>query len=171
MSRYLNIGKLVIFIPSILLIFLLFLACTRVQVNAQTQPPEAAVQGIADADKQSVDAFIDKFQQLYSSRDIEGVKALFMSGGAVVIDYAGKVKRYTTREWLELTENIFDENDSLSDRLTEREIDVYRNVAVVRCRYAFDSESEHSSGHDIFSLVRHGDSWLIVSLMYTGDRR
>ena len=124
-----------------------------------------------DPDIQGVNEFIDTFQERYSAMDYEGVSELFMKGGAVVVDHEGKIRTYSTREWLSMTENIFENTSQITDRLTEREIDVYRNIAVVQCRYDFSSPVEQSTGHDIFSLVRSGDKWLIVSLMYSGDKK
>jgi hypothetical protein len=163
--------KLTIVLPVSILACVIILACSGVPTRAQSQGQPAAKPDAVEKDIQSVNEFIDKFQQLYSSRDFEGVRELFMGGGAVVIDFSGKIYRYSTREWLDLTEDLFKKCSTISDRLTEREIDVYRNIAVVRCRYDFDSPYEHSTGHDIFSLIRHGDSWLIVSLMYSGDAK
>jgi len=158
-------------LPAAFLACAVILACSGAPMRAQAQDQLSGKTEANDKDIQSVNEFIDEFQQLYSSRDIEGVRKLFMSGGAVVIDFSGKIYRYSTREWLDLTEDVFKKCPTISDRLTEREIDVYRSIAVVRCRYDFDSPFEHSTGHDIFSLIRHGDSWLIVSLMYSGDAK
>jgi hypothetical protein len=99
------------------------------------------------------------------------VSELFLDGGTVTIDFDGRIKTYTTKAWLDMTSEIFEYDSSISDRLTERSITVYGNIAVATCRYDFDSRFEHSFGHDIFSLARYGDNWLIVSLMYSGQRK
>ena len=171
MSRYIFQQKMAFVPAALILVCTLFWACSGAPSRAQANIEEpTGVEGIND-DIQSVNDFIDTFQELYSSRDHEGLSDLFMKGGAVVIDFEGTIYRYSTREWLVMTKNIFENTSNISDRLTEREINVYRNIAVVRCRYDFSSRTERSTGHDIFSLVRHNDTWLIVSLMYSGDTK
>ncbi len=178
--KKLSTGKIffaiLIFAMSCAIVF----ACSGGPSNAQDEgsnakgeaaagKPQSTVETPVDPDIASVNAFIDEFQDRYTAQDIEGVGKLFMKDGAVVVDYEGKISSYTTREWLERTANIFKRGDKISDRLTERDITVYRNIAVVKCRFDFASSWEKSYGHDIFSLVRHDDRWLIVSLTYSGD--
>ena len=126
--------------------------------------------GEIDEDVLAVDRFIDTFQDRYTARDIKGVTRLFLDTSDVVVDFNGRLTHYTIEDWLEMTSSVFSNHTSISDKLTEREITVYGKIAVVICRYDFDSSFEHSSGHDIFSLVLTPDGWRIVSLMYSGQR-
>jgi len=123
-----------------------------------------------DEDVLAVDRFIDAFQQRYTARDLKGVSQLFLDTSDVIVDFDGRLTFYTIEDWLEMTSRVFKIHKGISDRLTEREITVHGEIAVVVCRYDFSSSEEHSHGHDIFSLVRTRDGWRIVSLMYSGQR-
>jgi hypothetical protein len=171
MFRYMFTRRLTVALMVMVSVCTLFWACSGEPSRAQTESKDGQLNRGANEDIQRVNEFLNTFQSRYSSRDFDGLTDLFMKGGSVVVDFEGEVRRYSTREWLALTKNIFERYSNLSDRLTEREIAVYRNIAVVLCRYDFDGPMEHSTGYDIFSLVRHDDSWLIVSLLYSGDRR
>ena len=169
--RYLLTGRTLFVSLALVFTCAILSACSGSPSRAQTdtKAPETAVQ--TDPDVLSVDRFIDTFQECYTSKDIEGLSALLTDDGNIIVDFSGKIRSYSSREWLELTRNIFENTSQLSDRLTERVINVYGNIAVVQCRYDFESPVERSTGHDIFSLVRDGDSWLIVSLMYSGKSK
>ena len=146
-------------------------ACGTTPSDAASRSAPLRASAPDSEDVKSANRFLDSFQEAYSNMDIAGVSELFMENGAVVTDFEGRIRRYTSEGWLEMTGSIFKNSSRMKDRLTEREITVYRNIAVVNCRYDFDSPSEHSTGYDIFSLVRHEDSWLIVPLIYSDDRK
>jgi hypothetical protein len=172
MRRNINPLQLALSVAMLFIAGAVLLACGSQPSNAGPEgnaSRESAVE--EDEDVRSINAFLDTFQTEYSNRDIEGVSALFMSGGKVVTDFEGRVRTYDVENWLEMTGSIFDNYSHLSDRLTEREITVYGNIAVAKCRYDFDSSFEKSYGHDIFSLVRRSEGWLIVSLMYSGQEK
>ena len=161
---------------SIGIILLLFASALLWACNTSPSKAEPGNDGTValsseiDEDILSVDRFIDAFQDRYTARDLRGVSQLFLDTSDVVVDFDGRVTHYTIDEWIDMTANVFSKYSGISDKLTEREITVYGEIAVVICRYDFDSSFEHSHGHDIFSLVRTPDGWRIVSLMYSGQR-
>lgn len=164
-------GKLIV--GFILLAFAgaLLLACGTSPSKAGTElEGTGVIPEETDEDIRSVNEFLDTFQERYSARDIKGVSRLFMDISPVMVDFEGRLTAYTIEEWLDMTENVFDGNSRISDKLTERSIIVYGKIAVATCRYEFKSAAEHSTGHDIFSLLRTPDGWRIVSLMYSGER-
>ena len=148
----------------------LLLACGTSPSKAGTEEGTGVIPGETDEDIRSVNEFLDTFQERYSARDIKGVSRLFMDISTVMVDFEGRLTAFTIEDWLDMTENVFDRNSRISDKLTERSITVYGKIAVATCRYDFKSATEHSSGHDIFSLVRTPDGWRIASLMYSGQR-
>ena len=165
-------GKLIIGFILLAFASALLLACGTSPSKAGTDDGNATVtaEGETSEDIRSVDEFLDTFQERYSARDIKGVSRLFMDISTVMVDFEGRLTAYTIEDWLDMTENVFDSNPRISDKLTERSIMVYGKIAVATCRYDFKSAVEHSTGHDIFSLVRTPDGWRIVSLMYSGER-
>ena len=123
-------------------------------------------------DIDSVNKVIDEFQEAYSSKEIQDVQNLFHYKAIVGIDfYINKDQKIMTLlEWLDGTKEIFKERGTISDKLTDREINVHRGaLATVVCDYDYRDGVSHQSGVDIFTLMKIKGSWKIVSLVFSGD--
>jgi len=148
-------------IVSVLFLPVLFLASCLFPGNSRA----------ADA-SDAVNKVIDDFQDAYSSRNIVGVQTLFHPKAVVAIDFANNAEQRVmmVSEWAIATKEVFKEHLTISDKLTNREINVYRGgIATVVCDYDYRDPASHQTGNDVFTLIKIHGKWKIVSLVFSGD--
>jgi hypothetical protein len=127
---------------------------------------------LAADDIDSVDKVIDKFQEAYSSKNIQEVQDLFHYKAIVGIDFYSNTEQkiMTVNEWASATKEVFKDHHQISDKLTNRQIDVHRgSLATVVCDYDYKDIASHQVGVDIFTLMKIKGKWKIVSLIFSGD--
>ena len=120
----------------------------------------------------AVNKVIDEFQTAYSAKNVVGVQSLFHPKGVVAIDFSSNTEQsvMTVGEWATATKEIFNKQTTISDKLTNREINVYRGgMATVVCDYDYNDMASHQAGKDVFTLIRIHGKWRIVSLVFSGD--
>jgi len=123
-------------------------------------------------DAEDVSALIDQFQDAYSNERLTELRQLFVAEAVVATDGSQGTRQSVCSidEWLENTkEYVFDENEHLSDVLSNREIHVFRNMAYAVCDYVYTSDTEIGRGVDVLTFLKIRDHWRIVSLQFTGD--
>lgn len=123
-------------------------------------------------DIDEIDALIDDFQEAYSNKEIAALRNLFCNDAVVATDFQnGETQRvHSIEDWLQGTrDNTFENNDNISDTLSNRQIEVYRNIAYAVCDYRYVSDTEIGIGIDIFTFLKMRGDWKIISLQYTGD--
>ena len=121
---------------------------------------------------EEVDQLIDDFQTAYSNQEVSTLRTLFFGDAVIAYDFEnGERQRvHSLEDWLSGTqENVFDVNESISDNLTNREIEVFRNIAYVVCDYRYEDDDEIGIGVDIFTAMKMRGTWKILSLQFTGD--
>lgn len=126
----------------------------------------------AEDDIDAVNKVIDEFQTAYSSKNITDVQNLFHHKAVVGIDfYSNKDQKIMSLlEWLNSTKEIFRERSTISDKLTDRDINVYRGaLATVVCNYDYRDGVSHQAGVDVFTLMKIRGKWKIISLIFSGD--
>ena len=126
----------------------------------------------ATDDIDDLNALIDNFQEAYSNKDSLTLRSLFFSNAIVAYDFeGGELQRTHSRsDWLQGTEeNTFADNQYISDNLTNRQIETFRNIAYAVCDYRYESDTEIGTGKDIFTFLKMRGEWKIVSLQYTGE--
>lgn len=119
-----------------------------------------------------LNSLIDKFQEAYSGKDGVTLRTLFFSNAVIAYDFDdGETQRvHSVSDWISGTEeSTFADNEFLSDTLTNRQIEVYRNIAYAVCDYRYVSDTEIGVGNDIFTFLKMRGTWKIISLQYTGD--
>ncbi len=123
-------------------------------------------------DIEEINELIDDFQEAYSNKQVSELRPLFLSNAVIACDGSEGTRQrsFTVDDWLQMTqENVFDENDYISDVLSNREIEVYRNIAYAVCDYNYNNDNINGRGVDILTFIRMRDRWRIVSLQWTGD--
>jgi hypothetical protein len=133
----------------------------------RTNPMPVSADDLAD-----VNTLIDDFQSAYSNEQTEALRQLFFAEAVVAYDYdSGESQRvHTLSDWIEGTQdNVFQMNTSISDTLSNREIQVFRNIAYVVCDYTYIDDDEIGRGVDIFTCMKMRGTWRILSLQFTGD--
>jgi hypothetical protein len=143
----------------------LILACVML-----TQKPSQAA--VSDDDVAAVDKVIDDFQTAYTAMKLTDVQKLFHYKAVVGIDFNSNKSQeiMTLTEWLDSTRDVFKGKPWVSDKLTNRQIDVLENsMATVVCDYDYKDPGHHQVGVDIFTLMKIRGQWKIVSLIFSGD--
>ena len=123
-------------------------------------------------DIDEINEVLDNFEDAYSNEQLNDLRLLFFAEAVIAMDGEQGTRQYVygLEDWLAGTqEQTFALNEYISDSLTDREINVYRNIAYVVCDYTFIDDDEIGQGVDIFTLVKMRDRWRIVSLQFTGD--
>jgi len=123
-------------------------------------------------DIEELNALLDEFEYNYSNERLNDLRLLFCSNAVIATDFSqGTIQRvYGLEDWLRGTqEGAFDANEHISDVLSDREIQVYRNIAYAVCDYTYIDDREIGRGVDIFTFIKIRDRWRIVSLQYTGE--
>ena len=123
-------------------------------------------------DIKDVDKLIDSFQTAYSNKQANELRNLFHSGGVVAYDGdQGKSQRvFGVEDWIQGTDkNVFQIHKEISDRLTDRQIVVLRNIAYAVCNYTYTDETKTGKGTDVLTFIKIHDTWKILSLQWTGD--
>lgn len=123
-------------------------------------------------DIEELDTLIDNFQEAYSSKNLTGLRGLFFADAVVAYDFDhGETQRvHSLEDWLQGTqESVFEVNDYISDVLTNREIEVFRNIGYAICDYRYVDDDEIGTGIDIFTFMKKRGTWKILSLQFTGD--
>ena len=126
----------------------------------------------AGDDIDAVNAVIDDFQTAYSAKNIGDVQKLFHYNAVVGIDFANHTsqKIMIVSDWAKETRDTFKGKLYISDKLTNRKIDIYRDsMATVVCDYDYRDPSTHQAGIDIFTLMKIKGKWKIISLIFSGD--
>jgi len=126
----------------------------------------------AHDDIDRINALLDEFEDTYSNKRVNDVRQLFYANSVIAIDLDGGQNQRVVglEDWLQATEQtIFKLNENISDRLTNREIVVLRNIAYVVCNYTYIDDTHKAQGMDVFTLLKTRDRWRIVSLQWTGD--
>jgi hypothetical protein len=121
---------------------------------------------------EELNALLDEFEYNYSNERLNDLRLLFCSNAVIATDFSqGTVQRvYSLEDWLRGTqEGAFDSNEHISDVLSDREIEVYRNLAYAVCDYTYIDDTQIGRGVDIFTFIKMRDRWRIVSLQYTGE--
>ncbi len=124
-------------------------------------------------DIEEVNAVLDAFEDAYSNEQLNDLRQLFFAEAVIAFDVAGgdNQRVYNLENWLESTqEYTFDTNDYISDQLTNREVQVFRNIAYVVCDYRYEDENNLGLGVDIFTLMKMRNRWRILSLQFTGEQ-
>ena len=116
-----------------------------------------------------ISKLIDNFSYFYSTQDINNLENLFTNDALVWIDYKDGIKRFSIEEWLTMSEDFFNINNFVQDELEILDIKILKNTAIVYCSYNLLSETEVSSGYDIFSILKINGKWRIFSLVYGGN--
>jgi len=123
-------------------------------------------------DTEDVNEVIDNFEIAYSNERLDDLRQLFFAEAVIAIDTsAGDIQRvYGLENWLSNTqEYTFARNEFISDELTNREIQVFRNIAYVVCDYRYEDDNNVGIGVDVFTMMKMRDRWRILSLQFTGD--
>lgn len=123
-------------------------------------------------DIDAVNKVIDDFQESYSAEKIEDFQTLFHHKAVIGIDFDSHADQtlMTLVEWTTGTKEMFSERNRVSDKLTEREINIYRgSLATVVCNYDYRDNVSHQTGMDVFTLMKIKGKWRIVSLIFSGD--
>ncbi|MCD6217419.1 nuclear transport factor 2 family protein [bacterium] len=136
--------------------------------------PSATESGsaIAADETDAVDAVIDEFQEAYSSKKMTDVQNLFHYRAVIGIDFDNHTKQdiMSLAEWVKETKEMFKEEIFISDKLTNRKIEIHRSsMATVVCDYDYRDSTNHQTGVDIFSLMKIRGKWKIISLIFSGD--
>jgi len=129
-------------------------------------------EGARADDVEEIDALIDQFQDAYSSKDASGLRALFYADAVIAMDSTGGERQtvISLDEWIvDTRENVFEENEHISDVLSNREIQVFRNIGYAVCDYNYRSDTKTAQGVDVLTFLKKRGSWKIVSLQWTGD--
>ena len=119
-----------------------------------------------------INSLIDDFQDTYSAKDASGLRQLFFADAVIAMDGVEGTRQtvISLDEWIiDTQENVFEENDRISDVLSNREIHVFRNIAYAVCDYNYSNDSKSGRGVDIITFLKKRDRWKIVSLQWTGD--
>ena len=123
-------------------------------------------------DINEIDALIDTFQETYSAKDASGLRALFYADAVVAMDATDGEEQsiVSLDEWIINTRDyVFEENDHISDVLSNREIHVFRNIGYAVCDYNYQSDNKTAQGVDVLTFCKKRGTWKIVSLQWTGD--
>ena len=135
-----------------------------------SQQPSQAVD--KDDDVTAVNKVIDDFQTAYTAMKIPDVQKLFHYKAVVGIDFNSNKSQeiMTLTEWLDSTRDVFKGKPWVSDKLTNRQIEVLeKSMATVVCNYDYKDPGHHQIGVDIFTLMKIRGQWKIVSLIFSGD--
>jgi hypothetical protein len=135
-----------------------------------SQQPSYAVD--KDDDVTAVNKLIDDFQTAYTAMKISDVQKLFHYKAVVGIDFNSNKSQeiMTLTEWLDSTREVFKGKPWVSDKLTNRQIEVLeKSMATVVCNYDYKDPGHHQVGVDIFTLMKIRGQWKIVSLIFSGD--
>ena len=122
-------------------------------------------------DIEAINTVIDRFQEAYSNERQNDLRQLFFAESVIAYDQEeGMIQGVAGLEdWLHATqEQVFDVNTGVSDTLSDREIQVYGNIAYVVCSYVYRDDLKRHEGTDIFTLMKMRDRWRILSLQWTG---
>ncbi len=123
-------------------------------------------------DVEDLNQLLDDFEEAYSNEQLYELRQLFYAEAVVAYDFQEGTRQrvHAIDEWLRLTqENTFDVHENISDELTDREIQVYRNIAYAVCDYTYRDETKVGRGVDIFTFLKMRDRWKILSLQFTGE--
>lgn len=136
--------------------------------------PSATESGnaIAADETDAVNAVIDQFQDAYSSKTMADVQNLFHYNAVIGIDFDNHTKQDIMRlsEWVQSTKEMFKEEMWISDKLTNRKIEIHRSsMATVVCDYDYQDSTSHQTGVDVFTLMKIRGKWKIISLIFSGD--
>jgi len=132
--------------------------------------PQGPKKNTAD-DIDAINTVIDRFQEAYSNERQNDLRQLFFAESVIAYDQSdGRIQGIANLEdWLQSTqEQVFDLNTGVSDTLSDREIQVYGNIAYVVCSYVYRDDTKRHEGTDIFTLMKMRDRWRILSLQWTG---
>ena len=152
------------FLTAIILAIAMIFACSS---GSNLGTPAYAVDDI-----DAVNAVIDAFQTAYSARNIGDVQVLFHYNAVVGIDYDNHTSQdiMIMPDWAKSTRDVFESRLHITDKLTNRKIDVYRDsMATVVCDYDYRDPISHQVGIDIFTLMKIKGKWKIISLIFSGD--
>ena len=108
-------------------------------------------------DIKDVDKLIDSFQEAYSNKQANELRNLFHSGGVVAYDAnQGQTQKvYGVEDWIQGTDKyVFQIHKTISDRLTDRDIVVYRNIAYAVCSYTYTDETKVGKGTDVITFIK-----------------
>ncbi len=136
--------------------------------------PSATESGsaIAADETDAVNAVIDEFQEAYSSKKMIDVQNLFHYHAVIGIDFDNHTKQdiMSLSEWAQSTKEMFKEELWISDKLTNRIIEIHRSsMATVVCDYDYRDPTSHQAGVDVFTLMKIRGKWKIISLVFSGD--
>ncbi|MFH1514727.1 MAG: nuclear transport factor 2 family protein [bacterium] len=137
-----------------------------------TVPDFGTRNAFAVDDIEAVNTVIDEFQAAYSAKNLGDVQKLFHYNAVVGIDYDNHTSQdiMIVSDWAKITREIFKSKLEISDKLTNRKIDVYRDsMATVVCDYNYRDNSNHQAGIDVFTLMKIKGRWKIISLIFSGD--
>lgn len=153
------------------LIFVCLVSAIAVTTGVMlSQQPSQAV--TKDDDVTAVNKVIDDFQTAYCAMKITDVQNLFHHKAVVGIDFNSNKSQeiMTLTEWLDSTREVFKGKPWVTDRLTNRQIEVLENsMATVVCNYDYKDPGHHQVGVDIFTLMKIRGQWKIISLVFSGD--
>ena len=148
----------------------LFAVLAALLVTATTT--RSAPVSVTDDEIDAVNRVIDDFQTAYCAKKTTDIQNLFHYKAVVGIDFHENSEQeiYTLVEWIDATRDVFKGKPWVSDKLTNREIEVFENsMATVVCDYDYRDPGNHQSGVDIFTLMKIRGKWKIISLIFSGD--
>lgn len=127
----------------------------------------------SSSDVQLINKVIDDFQEAYSNKQADKLRTLFCSEAVIGYDQnEGREQGVISiDEWIQYTkENTFRLHEKISDRLTNREITVFRNIAYAVCDYTYTDYKVTYKGIDVITFMKIKNRWRIVSLQWTGEQ-
>lgn len=130
------------------------------------------IQGNSDIDKTNILETVNKFFKVLETGDIELAKSILMNNGSnFSIREEGESFSIRFTNYKTLIESLPKTKGKYREVINDPKVLIHKNMAVVWAEYKFYINKKFSHcGMDSFSLIKDGDQWKIVSIIYTVEK-
>ncbi len=122
-------------------------------------------------DDASIRAFLNRYFETWSKRDMEGYGACFDSQARILfVATDGKIVSEGTVDFLHGQKLAHEQSElPMTERPLEMKIQGDAKVAQATVTWVLSKGSKEERGTDFFTLRRNGAEWKIVSLVFYGE--
>ena len=129
---------------------------------------------------EAVEAKLEEYYKDMSARDWKKYRSHFWDNATITTawkqdgDSAAKVDVTTIDDFIKETPNGPDSQPIFEETMTDSKINVQGNIAEAwvnyEAKFGTPDSLAHWKGMDVFTFMRHGGEWKIVSLVFEADQ-